>query len=137
MFIVIAASSVVAAALKVTGVPRRALLLARVRHTIALSEPVFAEIEEVLRRPKFERVLTEDRQFEILQLLSAGAVWFEPKVPVHDCRDAKDNKYLELALAAEAALIVSSDTDLLILNPWRSIRIIRPSDLLAEEEPSN
>jgi len=33
----------------------------------------------------------------ILELLAAGSVWFEPNVMVHDCRDAKDNKYLGLA----------------------------------------
>jgi putative PIN family toxin of toxin-antitoxin system len=34
---------------------------------------------------------------------------------VTDCRDAKDNKYLELALAAGVGVIVSSDDDLLVL----------------------
>jgi len=48
--------------------------------------------------------------------------------PVTDCRDPKDNKYLELALAAGASVIVSSDDDLLVLNPWRGIRILRPAD---------
>jgi uncharacterized protein len=137
LFVIPDASLVVAAALKVPGVPRHALLLARDRHTIALSEAVFAEIEQVLRRPKLARALTEDGRLEILELLSAGSVWFEPKVTVHDCRDAKDNKYLELALAAGAALIVSGDSDLLALHPWRNIRIIRPSELLAEERPAN
>ncbi|WP_419788833.1 putative toxin-antitoxin system toxin component, PIN family [Mucilaginibacter sp. X4EP1] len=33
------------------------------------------------------------------------------------CRDPKDNKFLELAFAAEASCIVSGDQDLLILNP--------------------
>jgi putative PIN family toxin of toxin-antitoxin system len=137
LFIVIDASSVVAAALKAEGIPRRALLLARERHTIALSEPVFAEIAEVLRRSKFAAVLTTDGRLEVLELLSAAAVWFEPKMPVSDCRDAKDNKYLELALAAGAAFIVSSDTDLLVLDPWRDIRIIRPAELLAKEGSAN
>ena len=48
-----------------------------------------------------------------------------------DCRDAKDNKYLELALAASAAVIVSSDADLLTLHPWRGLRILRPAEFLA------
>jgi len=34
------------------------------------------------------------------------------------------------------ALIVHSDTDLLVLNPWRNINIIRPSEFLAEEAPA-
>jgi uncharacterized protein len=133
LFIVLDASSVVAAALKTDGIPRRALVLARERHTIALSEPVFSEIEGVLRRPKFARVLTEDRRLEVLELLSAAAIWFEPHVDVHDCRDAKDNKYLELALAAAAAVIVSSDADLLDLGPWRGIQIMLPATLLARD----
>ncbi|MFZ1426928.1 MAG: putative toxin-antitoxin system toxin component, PIN family [Geminicoccaceae bacterium] len=49
-----------------------------------------------------------------------------------DCRDAKDNKYLELALAAAADVIISGDTDLLVLHPWRGVRILRPAEYLAE-----
>ena len=48
-----------------------------------------------------------------------------------DCRDPKDDKYLELALAAGADMIVSSDGDLLALHPWRGVRILRPAEYLA------
>lgn len=51
---------------------------------------------------------------------------------VTDCRDPKDNKHLELALASGADTIVSSDADLLVLHPWRGTRILRPADYLAE-----
>ena len=50
---------------------------------------------------------------------------------VTDCRDAKDNKYLELALAAGAETIVSGDFDLLVLHPWRGVRILDPAGYLA------
>lgn len=33
----------------------------------------------------------------ILALIGDAALWIEPSVRVTDCRDAKDNKYLELA----------------------------------------
>ena len=59
---------------------------------------------------------------------------FEPVERVTDCRDMKDNKYLELALAAGASIIVSSDHDLLILDPWRGIRIVRPVDYVGLRE---
>ena len=55
----------------------------------------------------------------MLGLLDAFGVFFTPTERVTDCRDAKDNKYLELALAAGADPIVSSDDDLLVLHPWR------------------
>lgn len=49
---------------------------------------------------------------------------------VRDCRDPKDDKYLELALAAGAATIVSSNDDLLALDPWRGVHLLSPADYL-------
>jgi putative PIN family toxin of toxin-antitoxin system len=95
-----------------------------------LSEAVFDEIAEVLSRPKFARALTGDRRREALELLAAAALWLDPAEKVEDCRDAKDNRYLELALAARAAVIVSGDEDLLVLDPWRGIRVLRPAQFL-------
>ncbi len=111
--------------------PRRALLAARERGRIALSPAVLAEVEEVLARPKFAAAVTPDLRAEIVGLLSAAAAWFEPAVRVRDCRDPGDDIYLELALAAGAAAIISSDADLLVLDPWRGVRILRPAEFLA------
>jgi len=129
--VVFDASTVVGAALKADGVPRHGLLAARERHLIALSVPVMDEIAGVLRRPKFARVISEDVREGILGLLAAAAVWADPDETVTDCRDSKDNIYLELALAVGAEIIVSSDEDLLVLDPWRGVRILRPRDFLA------
>ena len=126
------ANTVVSAALNPLGLPRRAIAVARATGTIALSGPVFTEIAEVLSRPKFARVLNDDRCHEILQLLSAASLWFDPAQPVSDCRDRKDNCYLELALAAGATAIVSGDQDLLTLDPWRGRRVLRPAEFLRE-----
>jgi putative PIN family toxin of toxin-antitoxin system len=127
---VIDANTIISAALNPAGLPRRAIGLARARGTIALSEAVYQEIAGVLTRPKFARVLTEDRRREILELLSAAALWAEPKEKVRDCRDSKDNCYLELALAAGATAIVSGDEDLLVLSPWRGIQVMRSAEFL-------
>jgi predicted nucleic acid-binding protein len=56
---------------------------------------------------------------------------FEPRTAVTDCRDPTDNKYLELALEARARTIISSDADLLVLSPWRSVAILTPAEYLA------
>lgn len=122
------------AALNPGGVPRRALAAARSRGTLALSGAVYREIAEVLARGKFARVLTEDRRHEALELLSAAAFWVEPAVAVRDCRDGKDNRYLELALPAAADVIVSGDEDLLVLHPWRGIPVLRPAMFLTKLE---
>ena len=43
------------------------------------------------------------------------------------CRDPTDDKFLELAANGRADLIVSGDTDLLALNPFRGIPIVTPA----------
>jgi putative PIN family toxin of toxin-antitoxin system len=120
----------VGAAIKEDSVPERALLKARSQDVIALSSAVEVEIMKVLHRPKFARSMTAARRDRVLGLIRDAAVRFEARVRVTDCRDAKDNKYLELALAANAATIVASDADLLVLDPWRGIRILRPGEYL-------
>ncbi len=129
--IVFDASAVVSAALKPDSVPEEALLRAEEIDVFALSAAVDAEISDVLGRPKFFGAISSVRRAQFLRILREGAVWFEPSVRITDCRDAKDNKYLELALAAGAETIVSSDDDLLVLHPWRGVRILRPAHYLA------
>jgi len=128
--IVFDASTIVSAALGPGRVPWQALDYAREHDIIALSEQVAAEIQEVLARPKFASVLTPVRQIEIITLLSSAAHWFFPLARVTDCRDPDDNIYLELALAAGATALVASDQDLLDLDPWRGVRIVRPAEFL-------
>lgn len=125
------ANLVVSAALTPGGVSQRALAAARLHGTLAISGAAYQEMAEVLARPKFARVLTEERRLEALEFLSAAALWVEPAMAVQDCRDAKDNRYLELALAARADAIVSGDDDLLVLHPWRGIQVLRPTVFLA------
>ena len=79
---------------------------------------VDGEIAGVLNRPRFARAIPLARRERVLEILRHAAFWFEPTVRVTDCRDPKDNKYLELALAVGAETIVSSDDDLLVLDPW-------------------
>lgn len=124
----------ISAALSPNGAPQRALAVARVTGSIALSVAVFNEVAGVLARPKFARILTDDRRRETLELLAAAALWLEPREKVEDCRDAKDNIYIELALAARAVTIVSGDKDLLVLNPWRGVRVLRPAQFIEELE---
>ncbi len=133
--IVFDASSVVGAVARRDGVPERALRHALRADKVALSEAVLAELLDVLHRERLARYLDAALRAEVLGLLHALGVTFTPRVPVTDCRDPKDDKYLELALAAGAGTIVSSDEDLLVLHPWRGVRILRPAAYLAAVGP--
>ena len=126
------ASAVVSAALREDSVPERALLRAEETDLFALSAEVDADIVGVLNRPRFAAAVSPARRTRILHALRGQAAWFAPTERVADCRDAKDDKYLELALASGAWAIVSGDADLLSLHPWRGVRIIRPAEFLAE-----
>jgi hypothetical protein len=112
------------------GIPHQALRKARGSDALAMSQPVFDEVFDVLHRPRLARFIDVDLRAELPDHLVSGTLWFEPSVVVHDCRDEGDNKYLELALTAGASLIVSGDQDLLVLSPWRGVTILRPASYL-------
>jgi predicted nucleic acid-binding protein len=42
-----------------------------------------------------------------------------------------DDQFLALALTAEVDVVVSSDEDLPVLNPWRGISIVTPVEFLS------
>jgi uncharacterized protein len=58
------------------------------------------------------------------------AVFSEISETVTDCRDPKDNKFLELAISANASCIITGDKDLLILHPFRNISILNAVDFI-------
>ena len=128
------ASTLVSATFRRDGIPARAVGHALRRNRVAVSEAMLMELLEVLHRPQIARFLDPELRAELVgQLLAVGTV-YHPTLRVTDCRDAKDNRYLELALAAGADLIISSDTDLLVLHPWRGVPILRPATYLAESD---
>ncbi len=133
--IVFDASTLVGAAIGRRSRPRLAFDKARAEDTFALSSSVWAEIVQVLHRPRLTRFVDAALRDELLDVLGAAASWFTPIQRVSVCRDPKDDKYLELALASDAATIVTSDADLLTLNPWQVVRIVLPADYLAARQP--
>jgi predicted nucleic acid-binding protein len=62
-----------------------------------------------------------------IAVASGGGV-ASPEAHVNDCDDWEDNRILELALDCDAQLIVSADSDLLDMSPWRAIPIIHPGE---------
>lgn len=66
----------------------------------------------------------------MLDDIEMEALFIEPELRISVCRHPKDNKFLELAIAGNADCIVTGDKDLLVLHPFRGIKIISPSDFL-------
>lgn len=88
------------------------------------SDETFAELADVIFRSKFDKYLSDERRWKFLSEFRKLAVWVEITEHVEDCRDKKDNKFLSLAKAAKATLILTGDSDLLDLNPYKGIPII-------------
>jgi uncharacterized protein len=130
--IVFDTSTLVGAAIGRGSVPDRAVRHAFASDHVAVSEATLSELLDVFARPRLARFIDPELRDEVLSLLDAFGVFFTPAERVADCRDPKDDKVLELALAARADAIVSSDADLLVLHPWRGVRVLRPADYLAE-----
>lgn len=122
---------IVSAALLPDSVPRRALEHALAQGTLLLSEPIVLELNEVFRRRKFDKYVDQARRLEFLATLIREATLLDVTASVTDCRDPKDNKFLELALSSFATHVVSSDQDLLVLHPFRGISIVTPKTFLS------
>ncbi len=60
------------------------------------------------------------------------AYLIKPSVEIVECRDPKDDKFLELAYSAKAKCIVSGDQDLLVLHPFRGIPIKTAAEFLKD-----
>lgn len=100
--------------------------------TILMSDPVFSEISEVLLRPKFDRYIDRSKRQNFVEDLLEIVNFVEITQQISECRDPKDNKYLELAVCGGAKLIVSGDNDLLVLNPFREITILNIQAFLGQ-----
>jgi predicted nucleic acid-binding protein len=99
-----------------------------VEFSLWLSPHILDGTKRVLRqfyRWSNTRAARYERALQRIATRSGGDVVL-PTEAVADCADWEDNRILELALAAGALMIVSSDDDLLRMSPWRGIAIVAP-----------
>ena len=130
-FFVFDTNSLISAALISSSVNARALDAALDKGRLVISEPALQEFAEVIFRKKFDKYFFDDAErLEAIDKIERNAVIFSPKEIITACRDHKDDKFLELAVAAGASCIISGDKDLLILNPFRNIPVLNAADFL-------
>jgi predicted nucleic acid-binding protein len=63
---------------------------------------------------------------------SGGGVVSQVPRAVNECPDYEDNLILDLAVEVGALIVVSNDTDLLSMSPWRGTPIIEPTAFAAK-----
>jgi predicted nucleic acid-binding protein len=64
-------------------------------------------------------------------VVGSGGDVVDPPRLVRDCADFEDNHILDLAVEVGAMLVVSDDSDLTSMSPWRGTPILRPREFAA------
>jgi putative PIN family toxin of toxin-antitoxin system len=103
------------------------------RFTAIYSTPMMLEVTEVLSRQKIQEKyhIQPDDIEALINLVRLRGELVIPKQSITACRDPKDDKFLEAALAGTADAVVTGDDDLLVLNPFKGVELLRPFEFLA------
>ena len=123
-------NAIISAMLSRTATPGVALARAYGTGEILVSVPLMRELYDVVSRPKFDRYVTPSERERFLGLLLRDAQLVEITESIQACRDPKDDQVLELAVCGRADWIITGDADLLVLDPFRGIRIVTPTNFL-------
>ena len=121
---------VISAILFAGSMPRRAIELALTKGTILISVALSEEMNRIIVQDRFDRYVSRRQRERFLELLIRESEHIEITESIQVCRDPKDDRVLELAVCGNAAYIVTGDADLLVLNPFLGIGVLRPADFL-------
>ena len=131
MRVVVDTNVFISAALKEKTPPETAVHLAAANHVILKSTVTERELFVTLGRPRLAPLIPPDF-LDWLHQLMAAAELVEITERIAACRDPKDDKFLELAVNGHADVLITGDSDLLALNPFRGVPIITPADFVQD-----
>jgi putative PIN family toxin of toxin-antitoxin system len=126
--IVIDTNVVVSAMLRAGGLPETVFNLAISGEVqLFVSEPVVAEYEEVLRRPRL--AIDPQKVTGAMAEVRAAASLVRPHVPVTAALDPDDNIFLECAESAAAHFLVTGNVKDFPAT-WMGTRVVTPRQFL-------
>ena len=139
--LVLDTSTLVGALLSPQSVPRQAFMLALTHFDLCVSQATLKEAEKVFGRPKFDRYHPQEYRTRFLEMyreraLLIGVEAVDEDAARNTCRDPADAKFLALAHACAAEVLVSSDQDLLVLDGWQGLSIQSPAAFVEAMERS-
>jgi len=94
------------------------------------SKETLNEFADKFVHSKFDRYLSLQSRIKAINELEARCLFVNIYEEIIECRDQKDDKFLSLAWNAKADFIISGDKDLLVLNPFRGIPVLNPTQFL-------
>ena len=134
MRVVVDTNVVVSALLFGASVPGSAFVRVLDRGTILTSRSFVRELDDVLRRAKFDQYLSREDRDRFLEALIRESELVDISETVKACRDPEDDRILELAVNGSADFVITGDADLLAMDPFRGTRIVTPADFLHQNE---
>jgi putative PIN family toxin of toxin-antitoxin system len=123
---VIDTSTLISALLSNQGPPNKVLETVLSHGLLFASTATFQELETRIYRRKFDRYVSDDDRAAYLALLRGASHFIEITEYIEAGRDPRDDLFLELAVSAEADVLISSDKDLTDLRRFRGIPILKP-----------
>ena len=116
---------VVSAFLNPQGTAAQALQIGLEHFDLACSKETLAELLDVLKRDKFDKYSSKAERAEKLETYAQSVRFFDVSIDIADCKDPKDNKFLALAITAQAKVLVSGyKRDLLSMHPYQGIAVV-------------
>jgi putative PIN family toxin of toxin-antitoxin system len=99
-------NSLISANLLPNSVNRQAYDKAREIGIPVYSDSTLKEFSETLIRPKFDKYISNESRLNAITAFTKTAQLINVSINITICRDQKDNKFLELAIEAEAACAI-------------------------------
>ncbi len=130
MRIVLDTNVIISAFLIFNSKAQQAYIKALKNSQILYSIDTLNEIFDVIKREKFNKYLQlKDRIKLLIQFIDISEE-IQITAKIEECRDKKDNKFIELADSGNANLIITGDKDLLVLNGKFRFSIITIEEFL-------
>lgn len=131
--VVIDTNVLISGLLSSTTPPARVVEHAIEHGQLLASRDTLRELIAKLLAPKFDRYVSRERRDALLDRLAPIIEIVEIIQRVQASRDPKDDPLLEVAINGRADVLVTSDGDLLVLDPFRGITILTPASYLGRE----
>ena len=123
-------NTLISGALIRNSVPSLALQKAVQLGLHCFSKTTLRELNEVLKRKKFEKYLSPGQRLEFLERILGVSRFFTPQRHFELCRDKKDNQFLDLAFCSKASFLITGDSDLLDIGTFDVTEIVNPGNFL-------
>lgn len=97
---------------------------------LLVSQATMDEFATVLNRIHSKGFIQQNEALALIHAYKELVEWVPIIEHVKECRDPKDDKFLELAVNGKAEYLITGDQDLLVLHPFKNTKILNPKDFI-------